>query len=578
MKLQRSLAYCLVLSFVFVTLTASTALANQKLYENLVVLQVARHLQLTAEQATGISKVAAEHSQRAKQITKDLAALHGESGENIEAVLDAWMAGQAAAPEVGRMGDEAAGNYNRLVNAYDADVADFVTRAKDLLEAEQLDRIETSDETEQRLEELRFWRDMQATSDYLVEQVEIARALSAVDYTAVRALLAQETADFVGVTLGYGRADIEQLVRPLLSIFDTARNWSRAEFADRRQTLGADIADYLGIETISQPPVTTNISAGQFRTIVTCERAADLLSKLKTDVAVSMPDGVPFLGACSLEDDVVFEHKMTDLIHKAQYVTALNDLAVTPSQLSAMVPVAEQLSKDYSQQRKDLLGTVTENARTLRTVESSLRDGGTVNDQAADAVYAVHQVEIIYEHNRMKAAVQHLWSVHEILDPRQNRLIDWRAPGPIGPSIPKQERLQRLTTIAGNIQDMVDMLEDVRYADPTTYEFFADREATEFLRQFIPERSPNFERRRNFLVEIQIEARTTPQEEWDEVTASQLAVRAMRGLGLLPPGGGLGMGVTGGPNAPYNWWDMEAIFSDDQTPEMLRNMLSKRAG
>ncbi|MFP3903812.1 MAG: hypothetical protein ACLFWB_06165 [Armatimonadota bacterium] len=578
MKLQRSSVCMIVLSFVMMALAASTAPANEKLYEDVQVLQVARHLQLTAEQTTEISKLATEHRQRARQLTRDMDALHEESAENVEAVLKAWRAGQLPADDVRRAGDEAANDYNRLVNAYDSDVADMIERARAMLESEQLERIETSEETEQRLEELRFWEDTQATYGYLVEQVEIARALTPAEYTAIRALVAQETAEFVATLLGFGRSDTEQLVRPLLSIFDAARNWSRAEFADRRETLGADICQYLGIELMPPPPVSNKISRDQFRTIVTCERSANLLSKLKTDAPVSVPDDLPFLGGCDLEGDAVSGHTMTDLIHKAQYLTALNDLSVTPSQLSAMVPVARGLSKDYSQQRGDLLKTVTENAKTLRSLQATLQDGGTVGGSAADTVRAIYEAESRYEQNRMRAAVQHLWSVHEILDPRQNRLIDWRAPGPLGPAIPKEERLQRLTGIAGNVRNMVNMLDETRYIDPTTYEFYADREATEFLRQFIPERSPNFERRRNFLVNMQMQARGIAEDEWDEVTASQLAVRTMRGLGLLPPGGGPGMGVTGGPDAPYDWWDMEAIFSDEQTPQILRDMLALRAG
>lgn len=566
-----------------IILIGSTALAAARpadviRYQRTTVLQVARKLSLTAEQTSEIVSLAREHSRLDSQLTNDLDVLHKQSGSDVEAVLDAWMAGTPAGTETRQKGDDAANEYSRLLSTYNSESSALVQRARELLSAEQDRLIETPERTRQRQEDLRFWQDTQQAAAYVVEQIEIARSLNANEYAAVRVLLAQETAEFIGRSLGYTGDESDALVQPLLSIFDQGRTWSRAEFADRQETLSDDIIEYLGLGDISPPQITGNITETQFALFVTCDQAVSMLSKLNAEATVQMPEGMPILGACDLGTGPAAEHEMTNLVQKARYITLLNDLNVTGSQLSAMAPVSEALVSDYSAARGEFLQVVRENYSALNSLQSVLMEGGEIGRGSVEAVGTIFDAEMAYQQQRTAAAVQQLWRVHEILDRQQNRLINWRPPGPVGPSIPKEERIQMLTRMAANVQDFVGMFDEIRYADPTTYEYYADNMAAEFLQDYIPPRTPDFRHRRDYLVDMQVQARQIPQEQWDEITASQLAVETMRGLRLLPRTGGVGMGVSGGPNAPYTWWSMEEVFSDPQTPEMLRTMLQKRAG
>lgn len=571
-------AVCVLILLIGSAAVVAAQSADQKAYQRISVLQVARQLSLNAEQTSEIASLAKEHKRLDTQLQKDLDALHKKSGSALQQALDSWMANRPAGTELRAEANDAANKYRQLLSTHSSESSALVQRARNLLSDQQEALIQSPERTRQRDRDLRFWQNTQQTAKYVVQQIEIARSLNDSEYAAVRILLAQETADFIGRTLGNTREESDQFVEELLSLFDRGRSWSRAEFADRRSQLPGDIIDYLGLGDISSPRSTGSITEAQFALLVTCDQAAPMLSKLKAGTDVQMPEQMQILGACDLQPRPAEEHEMRRLMRKAHYITVLNDLTVDRSQLSEMAPAAENLLSDYESIRQNFFDVVSQHRSALNSLQSTLIEGDQIKQAPVEATSTIFEAELTYQQERTSAAIQQLWSVHDILDQPQNRLINWRPPGPVGPSIPKEQRIQRLTRMAGTVKDFLDMFEEIRYADPTTYQYRADTIAAEFLREYIPERSRVFERRRDYLVDKQVEARQVSEDQWNRVTASRLALETMRGLDLLPEGGGIGMGTSGGPNAPYTWWAMEEIFSDQQTPELLRNMLSKRAG
>jgi hypothetical protein len=265
--------------------------------------------------------------------------------------------------------------------------------------------------------------------------------------------------------------------------------------------------------------------------------------------------------------------ELSQLIAKANHVITLNRLGLTPTQLGALAPVAEEFSgtvKVWQANRQAALA----NARTdLQAARDMLLDGETLTPALQKAIADVEAELTIEDDTLYNTAVTVLGKVKDQLLPQQNAYIDWTPPRGEAAAAREtlQQRAQRERDRRAMIALAAQFLTRIRYYPP--FILGVENVVDDFLRPLIDPRSPDYPPARQFMLEMVREVRVMPEAQW-EVMRDEYAVRMVRALGFeQPPPADEAL-----QQKPYTWQDMYDIFSDPGTPALLRAVKQARTG
>jgi Skp family chaperone for outer membrane proteins len=582
MKTYGNLAIALIVTILLVAIGPVMAqrdagTAAQTEYQAIEVLLLARYLQLTDEQVKAIVPLATEIAQARTAFTTELDKLQEAAAKTLDEVITARAAGQSTGAASEKALQETVTEYQRAYEVYEQKIVAAGDKMLQLLTDSQQALIETPAETAER--EGRLLTATVPPEQYMAEHLIMIRSLTRADYQAVRPLLARDVAMYIATAVDADAEMMAPLTEMTLEIMDQAMALSDAEFENVRP----DLPQIIG-ESLQLPEQTSPLQAPARLTLLQLDEwladpaTAKLLRELQATETQSFPP--PLYGVASPELEIAARrlwettetrHKLEQSLDMIDILTVFNDLLVGPEQAAALLPQVTGLRTKYTaEQRRWRDGLVKERSQFAKTREA-LTKNQSLPDEQADALDRITEAEVEGAFLSLSAADEAIKAVQGVLDDEQRLAIDWRPPVCLAQGEPLEDKMERLLELSASISDLSRLLQQVRLIEPITYQSTAGDMTEQFLRRYMPPQVPGFDQAVRQLIDLQIQAREVPQEQWNDGIAALLSVEGMERLGLLPQDLSL-TATPANPNAVYNWWDLEQILSDPLTLDCLKKM------
>ncbi len=568
------LGVCLVV----LTLPAATqndAEASQKrqAYDDVKLLLMARYLQITREQTQAIVPLATELVAAKTTLNATLDEELGKAAGAFEQVVGEKLTGKQAPAAAVNAADDALEKYHRAYDKYDSTVIGVTEKVMATFSAKQKALVETEEETKARLEMAD--RASVAPARFIVDQLELIRALSPEEYEAVRPLLAREIADHILFHKDLPGDALWPVSHDVLRLMDTIMDWSNAEFADSREHLPAEVAEIFGLPAADAAPVGHRLTLGQIDKFLANPATAQVLAELQFPERPAAPPPLyGFLnagvarGVQRLAETTDTRHQFDQLLDMMDAVNMVNDLDVTDPQLAALQPAVSAMLSAYNAHRGTWRSILTAQDAALPAVGEALRAGTAFTEQHDAILYDLQQEQGELALEVLSTAAENLRIVRDVFNEEQNRLIDWRLPQVLRQLEPLDDRIERLLDIADRIIGFSDFFKQVRYIEPIGFQDGATTLTEDFLVQYMRDDTRRFDGAVKYMIDMEIEAREVPEEDWNDTVAAMIAIDAMTGLRLLPRNLGLDASAPV-DDALYTWWDLERIFSDPLLPGLF---------
>ena len=582
MKTHGNLAITLIVTILLVAIGPVMAqrdagTAAQTEYQAIEVLLLARYLQLTDEQVKAIVPLATEIAQARTAFTTELDKLQEAAAKTLDEVITARAAGQSTGAASEKALQETVTEYQRAYEVYEQKIVAAGDKMLQLLTDSQQALIETPAETAER--EGRLLTAMTSPEQYVALHLIMIRSLTRADYQAVRPLLARDVAMYIATAVDADAEMMAPLTEMTLEIMDQSMALSDAEFENIRPDLPKIIGESLQLPAQTAPlQAPARLKLLQLDEWLANPTTAKLLGELQA--TETQPPTPPLYGVASPELEIATRrlrettetrHKLEQSLDMVDILTVLNDLLVGPEQAAALLPQVTGLRTKYAaEQRRWRDGLVKERSQFAKTREA-LTKNQSLPDEQADALDRITEAEVESAFLILSAADEAIKTVQGVLDDEQRLAIDWRPPVCLAQGEPLEDKMERLLELSASISDLSRLLQQVRLIEPITYQSTASNMTEQFLRRYMPPQAPGFEQAVRQLIDLQMQAREVPQEQWNAGTATMLSVEGMERLGLLPQDLGL-TATPANPNAIYNWWDLEQILSDPLTPDCLKKM------
>lgn len=582
MKTHGNLAITLIVTILLVAIGPVMAqrdagTAAQTEYQAIEVLLLARYLQLTDEQVKAIVPLATEIAQARTAFTTELDKLQESAAKTLDEVIAARAAGQSTGAASEKTLQETVTEYRRAYEVYEQKIVAAGDKMLQLLTDSQQALIETPAETAER--EGRLLTAMTSPEQYVAQHLIMIRSLTRADYQAVRPLLARDVAMYIVTTVDADAEMMATLTEMTLEIMDQSMVLSDAQFENIRPDLPQIIAESLQLPGQTAPlQAPARLKLLQLDEWLTNPTTAKLLGELQA--TETQPSTPPLYGVASPELEIAARrlrettetrHKLEQSLDMVDILTVLNDLLVGPEQAAALLPQVTGLRTKYAaEQRRWRDGLVKERSQFVKTREA-LTKNQSLPDEQADALDRITEAEVESAFMILSAADETIKTVQGILDDEQRLAIDWRPPVCLAQGEPLEDKMERLLELSASISDLSRLLQQVRLIEPITYQSTASNMTEQFLRRYMPPQTPGFDQAVRQLIDLQMQAREVPQEQWNAGTATLLSIEGMERLGLLPQDLSP-IATPANPNAVYNWWDLEQILSDPLTPDCLKKM------
>ncbi|HCA47939.1 MAG TPA: hypothetical protein DEP45_11490 [Armatimonadetes bacterium] len=175
------------------------------------------------------------------------------SQADIEAVLNAWAAGEAPPSRAGTAADRA---VNR-VNSAEADFVAARTRAAETLynqlSEEQRALVESAGIAEARAARLARMGGVESPGAYVLTQTDAIRDLMTDEFDMLAPAEARRIAEAI---VGPDAANLPQMTEGVLGILHEVYGWTPDRYSEQRPTLAQQIEEQLGIEApAAGPPI-----------------------------------------------------------------------------------------------------------------------------------------------------------------------------------------------------------------------------------------------------------------------------------------------------------------------------------
>ena len=560
------------------------AAAEKKLaYDDVKLLLMARYLCLTREQTAAIVPIATEVAVAKTALNATVDEEFKEAAPALAQLMEQELSGKRADAAAVDAADGALDRYDDAYDKFDKAVIAATGKAMATFSARQKTLVETEEQTKARLEMAE--RASVAPVRFIVERLQLIRALEPADYDAVRPLLAHEIADYLMFYKHLPDDARWPVSRDVLRLMDTVMDWSNAEFADRLKDLPDDVAETFELPPADAAPVAPRLTLDQIDRFLASPATAEFLAEMQFPQTPAPPPplygfvnpGVA-TGAQRLAETTDTRHEFDQLLDMMDAVTMFNDLGVSDRQLAAFQPAVSAMMSAYNAQRGAWQSVLTAQHANLQAIRETLLAGTPLTEQHNDVLYDLQQeqgelaLEILY------AAAISLRAVRDALDENQNSRIDWRPPQVLEQAEPLEDRIERLLDLADRITGFTDFLKEVRFIEPIGFQDGATKLTGDFLAQYIRDDGGRyFNRAVRYMIDIEIEAREVPEEDWNDAVAAMIAFQAMTRLRLLPRRVGAGMDRPAADDVLYTWWDMERIFSDPLLPGVFARLMQPPA-
>ncbi len=160
-------------------------------------------------------------------------------------------------------------------------------------------------------------------------------------------------------------------------------------------------------------------------------------------------------------------------------------------------------------------------------------------------------------------------AVRRMLTPEQQRLVNWTRPAEVRIAAPEEGLLEELREMLGDIHEIRRVLERIRYLIPGDYITRRVGMLREFLQDYYPPDTPEFNAALDWMIRLTDEMRRVPERDWPE----EAAIYVGRVWQYLSGGEPQPLAGAQEPAAPYNWWDVFYLLTDPQTPTLLEQII-----
>lgn len=216
-----------------------------QLYEDVQILRTVRALNLTSEQLDRVLQLNA----RVMEEREELAALRertwAEYQDEIEAVLEAWMEGEAPSSRDKRAADNAVDRVNGAQADFERARRSAAESLYAGLSAEQRRVVESPGAADERLARTSRMGGTERPGEYVLSELDAIRDLMPDEF---RMLATAEAGRIARAIVGPDAANLEQMTGAVLGVLQEVYAWPPDRYREQRAELPAQIEAALGIE------------------------------------------------------------------------------------------------------------------------------------------------------------------------------------------------------------------------------------------------------------------------------------------------------------------------------------------
>ncbi len=525
----------------------------EQLYEQVTVLQVASTLQLTSEQITQLLPVLTEIQEKQTELLSSTDQIWQQYSGAIQSAIAAQLAGQRVSAEVSQAAHAGLTNAGKQREAFYHFLASSAAALlQSYLTAQQRQLIAQPRPTESPAQSALALEGAGSLAEYIVGVIDTQRDLMPDEYELVRIPTAQRIAAKI---VPPNSPQFEQVTGQVLQLTDSIYDQPQDQYIQQYPTLADQVAQYLQLPAPSAEPP---ISYQQLLDFLSSPYTIPLLQRM---AALATTQPLP-TDTRHIEDCLIFQAaEVIDIVGLFDY------LQLSVQQLSATVPVTQQIEAILQPIRKPTANQGQSLKDTLLQVRDSLLGGGQVPPE-----WQQFQTKLQQQRRQARQQIaRQLNQVQRMLLPGQNQLIDWQPPLDILATDSKRLAREQIRILA-EMRTVVDVLERLRFRQMQDYQRTRIVELNRLLERYdITQDSPAYPHFRSFGIEILNEMRQTPWEQWEQARVL-LAIRFLRELGVIDE-----ISASPATQRPITWEDMFTALTYPKVSLVIQQMITARS-
>ena len=226
---------------------------TEQLYDEVQVLRTIRTLELSADQLVELTQINARVISEGDDLEQLREDTWDQYGEDIETVLDAWVAAEDAPNREKTAADRAVNRVNEAESNYQSARRDAAEALYGILSEAQRDLVESPGAAEERSARTTRMGGIESVGDYVVAQLDAIRDLMPEEFE----MLASEEARRIAETIvgpNAGTQSQRQMRSAVRDIIREVYGWTPQRYQQQRPTLAAQISSNLGVPTEDERP------------------------------------------------------------------------------------------------------------------------------------------------------------------------------------------------------------------------------------------------------------------------------------------------------------------------------------
>ncbi len=528
----------------------------RKLYEQVNALSVVRGLNMTDDQLEQLLPILRNLREARQTALQTAAALWREKGAELRAAVDAAAAGRIAAEALA--GAQAAlSAFEQATAALEQANRAAAAQLEGLLGPVQGLLYESRQQSLVRQQSEARLGGAPSVQDYLAGRAEVLRGLGVDEYRLVRYWEATRLAALLRPPNAAGFPYVQARV---LELLDALYLLNGPAYAAQRTALPAQIAQYLGLPAAVRPVYFT---WDKLDLLLTSEQSVQVAQQLLGQT----PEPVPTLDAQVAEQ----AQQMQEAAAQARVLRLAGDMAMTAGQLAAMQPAVQQAAGAKQRGTETQEALIARSQAALQELRDTLLASAGAPLELQQAWVALEQALQEQRQAARSTATAALVRTRDLLTTDQIALVDWPVILGTG-SEARQAQLEELRGVAGQMQRAYDFYAQLRYQRRWLYANIRVARTRELLDEYLPADSPLRPQAESFVLGLVSQARTTPEENWND-TWPRLVTDLMVGLGVVP-----GPGQVVSVPRPVAWEDYFTILTDPQAPVIISKVGAVQRG
>ncbi len=490
--------------------------STEKLYEDVMLLTAIRELYLTSDQLRELARINEDVAEERAALLELRERTWQESGERMESVVAAWIAGRTADARDLQAADAAVNRVYAAREEYQQFMREAGERLVDMLTTTQLGLVESPDAAELRRERQARMGGVESIGEWMAMQIDGIRDLMPEEFR----MLAESEARRIARTI-FGRDDpnLEAYTAQILNILVEVGGWLPGQYNQQREDLPDQLEAALGLEDVSERPP---VEWSELLRLVRSVRTALVVQELS-----GATDG------SGTETPVQGSDDLQDAMNRADAAYLFLEIGLDPGQARQMISPLERIERHVERSRRRESERLEALETSLESARERLVEGRTVETAVRRELeeYAASQEQARQDLQRLAAA--EMLVIAEVLHPQQNALLDWTPPEAVEPEFVVELRLEQQRVAMGRIQEMVRMLDRVKYLDPANFVTARMAIVNDYLARYFRPDSPRFNRAQEVVVEYTNQVRMLQVDEWEE-QAMEISAELLDEIGLMP--------------------------------------------